>query len=101
MTFFCQTITCIPHAPAAPLPSAACHERPLLGDPHMEEQSQASRPRLTESQQSRLEFAHRDLDEARAADLMEMDGAALVLQIERLRARLHDVLSLMEETFEP
>ncbi|MGI3229977.1 hypothetical protein ACRJ4B_45840 [Streptomyces sp. GTA36] len=67
----------------------------------MEEQSPAPLPRLTESQQSRLEFARRDLNEARAADLAEMDGAALVLQIERLRARLHDVLSLMEETFEP
>lgn len=66
----------------------------------MEEQSPASLPRLTESQQSRLEFARRDLDEARAADLIELDGAALVLQIERLRARLHDVLALVDETFE-
>ena len=53
--------------------------------------------RLTDEQRSRLDFAHRDLDEARTADLGEMSGASLILLVERLRGRLDDVLQVVDE----
>jgi hypothetical protein len=53
---------------------------------------------LDDSQRTRLEFAHRDLDEIRAADLAALDAAALILYVERLRARLDDVLRIIDET---
>lgn len=52
---------------------------------------------LTASQSGRIEFAHRDLDEARAADLAELPPTALILQVERLRNRLDDMLALIKE----
>lgn len=54
-------------------------------------------PPLTDTQQSRLEFARRDLDEARAADLAALPASLLIVQIERLRGRLDDVLRLVDE----
>jgi len=53
--------------------------------------------RLTDEQRSRIDFAHRDLDEARTADLGEMSGASLILLVERLRGRLDDALQVVEE----
>lgn len=52
---------------------------------------------LTASQRGRIEFARRDLDEARAADLAELPPAALIFQVERLRGRLDDMLALINE----
>lgn len=54
--------------------------------------------RLTDEQLSRLDFARRDLDEARTADLADMSVASLILLVERLRGRLDDVLQLVDET---
>lgn len=53
--------------------------------------------RLDDSQRTRLEFAHRDLDEIRTADLAALDDAALILYVERLRASLDDVLRIIDE----
>lgn len=52
---------------------------------------------LDESQRTRLEFARRDLDEIRGADLAALDEAALILLVERLRARLDDTLRIIDE----
>lgn len=53
---------------------------------------------LTESQKARLDYAHRDLEQARAEDLAQLDSAGLILLVERLRLRLDDVLQLFDET---
>ncbi|MFJ6566199.1 hypothetical protein ACIQNU_02175 [Streptomyces sp. NPDC091292] len=53
---------------------------------------------LTTHQVARLDYARRDLETARAADLATLEPAALILIIERLRARLDDVLQLIDET---
>jgi hypothetical protein len=53
--------------------------------------------RLDDSQRTRLEFARRDLDEIRTADLAALDAADLILLIERLRARLDDALRIIDE----
>ena len=56
---------------------------------------------LTDSQATRIDFARRDLEAARAADLAQLPPAGLILQIERLRGRLDDVLQVVEEITEP
>ncbi|MDO0938471.1 hypothetical protein QQY66_44630 [Streptomyces sp. DG2A-72] len=57
---------------------------------------------LTDSQRTRIEFARRDFESARAADLSQLDAAGLILLVERLRTRLDDVLNLTDElTAEP
>ncbi|MEU0207327.1 hypothetical protein [Streptomyces canus] len=53
--------------------------------------------RLTEGQKTRLEFARRDWEEARAEDLGQMDSASLILLVERMRGRLEDILDLVTE----
>ncbi|WP_328721714.1 hypothetical protein OHT52_20980 [Streptomyces sp. NBC_00247] len=52
---------------------------------------------LTEAQRSRVEFAQQELDSARAADLADLSDSALIMQVERLRSRLDDVLALIRE----
>ena len=52
---------------------------------------------LTSTQQSRIEFAHRDYEQARTEDLGRLSSAALILLVERLRARLGDTLDLVDE----
>lgn len=59
-----------------------------------------SRAGLSEEQAIRVEFARRDLDEARRADLATMSSPALILSVERLRQRLDDMLTLIGETHE-
>lgn len=63
----------------------------------MNEPARATPGRLTHSQQTRLEFARRDLDSARSEDLAQLDAGELILIVERLRARLTDVLALIDE----
>lgn len=53
--------------------------------------------RLTEEQRARIDFARRDLETARAADLGALQAAGLILVIERLRLRLDDALQLIDE----
>lgn len=53
--------------------------------------------RLTEGQKTRIEFARRDWEEARAEDLGRLDAASLILLVERLRSRLGDTLDVMDE----
>lgn len=52
---------------------------------------------LTDSQSTRLDFARRDLDKARTADLAQLDAASLILMVERLRNRLGDTIDLIAE----
>ncbi|MGY5048324.1 hypothetical protein ACWDE0_22230 [Streptomyces sp. 900105755] len=52
---------------------------------------------LTDLQRSRIDFARRDLENARATDLAQIDAAGLILIVERLRGRLAEVLDLVCE----
>lgn len=52
---------------------------------------------LTAAQRAIVDFAARDLDSARAADLAAISAAALILLVERLRMRLDDMLNLVQE----
>ncbi|KAB2976064.1 hypothetical protein F8R89_31150 [Streptomyces sp. SS1-1] len=62
--------------------------------------NEPSRPHaepLTDSHRARIQFARQELEAARAADLAGLAPAGLIFQIERLRTRLDDILSLVEE----
>lgn len=52
---------------------------------------------LTSTQSTRCEFAHRDLDAARAVDLATLGEPGLILLVERLRGRLDDTLAIITE----
>lgn len=52
---------------------------------------------LTATQQTRRDFARRDLDQARAADLAELPADGLILLVERLRNRLGDMIEIIDE----
>lgn len=56
---------------------------------------------MSQSQQSRVAFARDALDEARRADLGAMSPSALILLVERLRGRLDDTLTLVDEVTQP
>ncbi|MGW3023228.1 hypothetical protein [Streptomyces sp. NPDC001221] len=58
-------------------------------------------PPLTGLQASRLDFARRDLEYARAEDLAQLDDAGLILLVEKLRGRLDDILDLVNEVTQP
>jgi hypothetical protein len=57
--------------------------------------------RLTDSQQTRIAFARRDLESARADDLAQLPPEGLILRVERLRGRLDDMLHLIDEITGP
>lgn len=52
---------------------------------------------LTSLQRDRIEYARRDLEDARAANLSQMPAASLVLLVEKLRRRLDDTLRVIDE----
>jgi hypothetical protein len=52
---------------------------------------------LTDIQQARVDFARRDAESTHAEDLAQLDAAALILVIEKLRRRLDDTLQLVDE----
>ncbi|WCN06086.1 hypothetical protein [Streptomyces sp. M92] len=52
---------------------------------------------LTDLQRTRIDFARRELDSARAEDLAQLPADGLILMVERLRSRLDDVLGLLDE----
>jgi hypothetical protein len=54
-------------------------------------------PLLSEAQRARFDYARRDLEQARAEDLAQLDPAGLILLVERLRLRLDDTLHLITE----
>lgn len=64
---------------------------PPLPDPAL------PRPRLTRDQLTRLSLIDSDLNQARIADLAELDPAALILLVERLRGSLDDAVHLIGE----
>ena len=65
---------------------------------HMNSEDTHDTPgRLTRSQATRIEFARRDLDDARGEDLAQLPPAGLVRLVERLRLRLHDTLTVVDE----
>lgn len=66
-----------------------------------EQHPPAPRCALTGSQATRIDFARRDLEAARAADLAQLPPAGLILQIERLRGRLDDILQIIDELTQP
>ncbi|MBW5420248.1 hypothetical protein GKQ77_01515 [Streptomyces sp. BG9H] len=53
--------------------------------------------RLSPSQASTIDFARRDLELVRAADLASLESTALLMQVERLKSRLDDVLHVVDE----
>ena len=57
----------------------------------------ASRQPYSDLQATRIEYARQELEAARAADLVGLDSAGLVLLVERLRTRLDDMLQLIDE----
>jgi hypothetical protein len=63
----------------------------------MEQQPTSPGRPLTASQQTRLDFARRDLDKARTEDLAALETDSLILLVERLRNRLSDVLDVVDE----
>lgn len=52
---------------------------------------------LTDTQLARVDFARRDLEYARAEDLAQLPPDGLILLVEKLRGRLHDILTLVDE----
>ncbi|MEU3546288.1 hypothetical protein [Streptomyces longwoodensis] len=52
---------------------------------------------LTPVQRTMVEAARADLALASVAPLVELDAAQLILLVERLRGRLHTVLSVLDE----
>lgn len=52
---------------------------------------------LTDLQRSRIDFARRDLESARAEDLGQLAPAGLILLVERMRGRLAEMLDLIDE----
>lgn len=62
-----------------------------------EQPRSAPRTPLTDTQRTRIEFARRDLEHARAEDLAQMEAASLILLVERLRNRLGDVIDVIDE----
>ncbi|MFD3917362.1 hypothetical protein [Streptomyces sp. NPDC058603] len=60
------------------------------------------RPRavLTLDQKTSVEFAVRDLSDARATDLATLPAPALIILVERLRSRLDDVLTVLTDVAE-
>lgn len=52
---------------------------------------------LTDHQQTRLDFARRDLNAARTEDLAQLPPDNLILLAEKLRRRLDDTIQLVEE----
>ncbi|MCG0062214.1 hypothetical protein L0F81_02745 [Streptomyces tricolor] len=62
-----------------------------------DEPSQPPPGPLTDFQRARIDYARRDLEYARAEDLAQLPHDGLILLLERLRTRLDDTLSLIEE----
>lgn len=66
-----------------------------------DEPSRNTPGRLTSSQRTRVDFARNDLETARSEDLAQLEAARLILVIERLRGRLDDMLTLVDEVTSP
>lgn len=60
--------------------------------------SEPVRPSLTAAQAGRVLGARAELQSAREVNLATLPAASLILQFERLRGRLDDMVQLIEET---
>lgn len=67
----------------------------------MPEQPPTPGAHLTAEQFTRVAFARRDLESSTTTNLAQMEPAALILMIERLRNRLDDVLHVIDEAYTP
>lgn len=67
----------------------------------MHEQSPTATPRLTNVQRAQIDYARRDLEAFRAEDLTQLQAAALIIMVERLRTRLHGILALVDDITTP
>lgn len=67
----------------------------------MHEQPPAATRLLTEAQLAQIDYARRDLEVFRAEDLTQLGAAGLILMVERLRTRLHDILQLLADITTP
>jgi hypothetical protein len=61
------------------------------------EQGRTPMEPLTEEQRTRLDFARRDLESARAEDLARLPADGLILLVENLRHRLDDTLRVIDD----
>ncbi|MGW2550739.1 hypothetical protein [Streptomyces sp. NPDC001635] len=52
---------------------------------------------LTDLQATRVDYARRDFEAARAEELADLPPAGVILVVERLRRRLDDMLQLVAE----
>jgi hypothetical protein len=78
-----------PRTPVPPEPEARknMHDQPPT----------PGQPPLTDLQASRVDFARRDWEYARAELLGQLDAGGLILLVEKLRGRLGDMLDLIAE----
>jgi hypothetical protein len=67
----------------------------------MSEQPPTRGASLTPEQLTRVDFARRDLESYKTTNVAQLEPAALILIIERLRNRLDDVLHVIDETHAP
>lgn len=56
---------------------------------------------LTPIEQSRCDYARRDLESSYAHDLAKLPQPSVILLVERMRTRLDDMLNLVKETTNP
>lgn len=68
---------------------------------HQQNSPTPGRPALTEQQLALLDYAMRDLENFRAADLTQLDPAGLILIVTRLLNRLDDALQLVDDMRRP
>jgi hypothetical protein len=59
------------------------------------------RPALTDMQRDRIDFARRDLGNARSVSLSDLPKSGLVLLISTLTRRLDDVVGVVDEICAP
>jgi len=86
------------HARVNYTPHPNCDRRTHMTD---EQPRTATGAALTNLQRDRLDFARRDLDDARTVNLTQMSPAALILLVEKLRRRLDDTLRVVDEIAGP
>lgn len=70
------------------------HDQPEW-EQHGQPEEDAPKVPLTPHQRTRMTQAAADLDEARRADLTQLDAAGLIRMVEQLRGSLDDLVELL------